>query len=98
MSLATVVDGRTLLLARLDVGHNAVVLLLRDLGTLVDTLVEGVANLDVLGPLGEALKEFVVDAGLDEDTRAGAACLTVVPAKERLEKAYGDWRNTYKIP
>ena len=62
-------------------GLTYVELLLGNLGTLVDGGVEGVAELDLLRPLGELGQELVVDLRVNEDTRASAASLSVVPAK-----------------
>ena len=57
---------------------------LRDLGSLVSFLGEGVANLDRLGLLGELFKEFVIYLGLNEDATTGAAALAMVPATQRV--------------
>lgn len=55
---------------------------LRDLGSLVGILGEGVTDPDRLGPLGELFEEFVVNPRLDEDATASAATLAVVPATQ----------------
>lgn len=67
-----------LLLALLDVAHDAVELQLADLGALEGVLVEGVADSVGGGALLEGLEELVVNALLDVDARAGAAGLAVV--------------------
>ena len=82
-ALAAGVEGGTLLLAGVDEGHDTVVLLLRDLRTLVDASAEGVANLERLRLRGELGQELVVDPLVDEDARARAARLAVVPAVAR---------------
>lgn len=58
-----------------------VVLHLGDLRALLSFRAKGVAYLDRLCLLGEGGEKLVVDTLLDEDTRSGAACLAVVPAK-----------------
>lgn len=71
-------DVGTLLLAALNVVHDAVVLGLRDLGALEGSGVEGVTDSDLLRDGLELLDELVVDALLDVDTRTSAAGLAVV--------------------
>lgn len=78
-----------LLLAGLDVAHDAVVLQLADLGALESLGVEGVANLVGLGALLEGIEELVVDALVDEDTRAGAAALAVVEVDAEVDPRDG---------
>ena len=53
---------------------------LRNLRSLVDSLCEGVTDLDRLDLLGELGKELVVNPGLNVDTTASTASLAVVPA------------------
>lgn len=66
-------------LAALDVGQDAVVLRLRDLGALEGFVVEGVADLAGVGDfLLEEVDEFVVDGVVDEDARGGGADLALV--------------------
>lgn len=72
---STLVNGGSLLLARLDVLRDAVELELRGLGALEGVGGEGVSNLDRLDLFGELGEESVVDALLDVDTRSGAAAL-----------------------
>lgn len=76
VAVATRHHGRTLLLARLDVTHDAVVLQLADLRALEGLRVERVAHLVLLSTPLEGLNELVVDALLDVDARTGAAALT----------------------
>ena len=64
-------------------GRTYLILNLRHLRALEVLGVEGVANLDVASVLGEAVEELVVDLLVDEDTRTGAANLTVVVAVRR---------------
>ena len=70
------------------------------MGTLVDSGVEGVAELDLLRPLGELGQELVVDLRVDEDTRASAARLAVVPADHNVNELETKWKqeDTHKIP
>lgn len=71
-------DGGTVLLAVVDVGHDAVELELGDLWALEGLFVEWVSD-GVLGDLGlEGFNELFVDAFLDVDTGASTAALTVV--------------------
>ena len=65
-----------------------VVLLLRYLGGLEVVGVEGVADLERLGVLGEALEELVVDLLVDVDARARTAALAVVEAA-RASRQHG---------
>ena len=57
-----------------------VVLELRNLRALVRVVCEGVAKLEGERLLGERVEELVVDALLDEDTRASGAHLATVNA------------------
>ena len=66
--------------ARRERDGTYVILLLRDLGTLEVLGVEGVADLERLLVLREALEELVVDALLHEDTRTRTTALAVVVA------------------
>ena len=54
---------------------------LRDLGSLVGVLAEGVTDLDRLDLLGELFKEFFINFRLDEDATTSTATLAVVPAE-----------------
>lgn len=78
VTLTTGDKGSTLLLAVVDVLHDAVELQLRDLRTLESVGSEGVAELVGGGALLEAGNELVVDAFLDQDTGTSAAALAVV--------------------
>lgn len=78
VALTTQSNGGTLLLAVVDVLHDAVELQLGDLGTLEGVLGEGVAELVLGGTLLEALDELVVDALLDQQAGTGTAALAVV--------------------
>lgn len=79
----------TLLLAMVDVRHDAIILQLRDLRTLEGLGVEGVANLVLLGAGLEALNEVVVDVFLDQDTGTGAAALAVVKVDAEVDPRDG---------
>ena len=61
-------------------GKAYVVLLLRDLRTLIDFSREGVSDSDGSALLGKYVQELVIHALLDEDTRTSTASLTMVPA------------------
>lgn len=78
VTLTTLGNGGTLLLAALDVVHDTLELELRDLGTLEGVRGEGVTKLVLGGTLLEASDKLVVDLLVDQDTRTGAAALTVV--------------------
>jgi hypothetical protein len=65
---------------RVEEVRTYVILDLRDLRALLDVLCKGVAQLALLGRLGESAEELVVDFRMYEDARAGAARLAVVPA------------------
>lgn len=78
VTIATQSDSGTLLLAVLDVVHDAVELELGDLRTLEGILSERVTELVLRGTLLEASDELVVDAFLDQHARAGATALTVI--------------------
>ena len=67
-----------LLLAQVDVAEDLVHLLLRDLRALLGGRVERVADLALLGLLGQALDELLVDLLLDEQPAAGRAALAAV--------------------
>lgn len=49
---------------------------------LVSVRTEGITEFERLGFLPEQFQEFVVDAGLDVDTRASGAGLTRTPAAQ----------------
>jgi hypothetical protein len=74
----SLVDSGSLVLSGLDVGHDAVELELRGLGTLERVGGEGGSELDRLDLLGEEVEELGVDGLLDEDTGSSAARLSVV--------------------
>ena len=78
VALTTQGDSGTLVLAVVDVLHDAVELELRNLGTLEGVTLEGVAELVLSGTLLEASDELVMDALLDQQARTGAATLAVV--------------------
>jgi len=80
-AITTSVDSGAFLSTRIDITHDAIVLDLGHLRSLIGVSTEGVSDLDGTSFLGELLQELVVDSGLDEDTRTSAACLAVVPAK-----------------
>jgi hypothetical protein len=88
-TLTTDLDGGTLVLAGLDVAHDAVVLELRDLRTLEGLLVEWVTNLVLLSSLLEGSEELVVDGLLDEDTGTGTAALAVVVVDTEVDPVNG---------
>ena len=67
-----------LLLAELDVAEDLVELLLRHLRALLGGRIERVADLALLGLLGQPLDEFLVDLLLDEQPAAGGAALAAV--------------------
>jgi len=79
-AITTSVDSGAFLSTRIDITHDAIVLDLGHLRSLIGVSTEGVSDLDGTSFLGELLQELVVDSGLDEDTRTSAACLAVVPA------------------
>lgn len=89
VAVTTNLDGGTLLLAGVDVAHDAVKLDLADLGALEGLGVEGVADLVGGGALLEGLEELVVDALLDEDAGAGAAALAVVEVDAKVDPGDG---------
>lgn len=89
VSLTTGLECGTLLLAGLDVAHDAVILKLADLGTLESLVVERVTDLVLGGTLLEGGQELVVDALLNEDTGTGAAALTVVVVDTKVDPADG---------
>ncbi len=89
VALAAGLDLGALLLAGLDVAHDAVVLQLADLGTLEGLLVKGVADGVGGRALLEGLEELVVDALLDEDAGAGAAALAVVEVDAKVDPGDG---------
>jgi hypothetical protein len=57
-----------------------IILNLRDLRTLVDTLTEGVSNIDRTGFGRETLEELIVNPSLNENSRPCTAGLTMIPA------------------
>ena len=67
-----------MLLAHVDVAEDLVHLLLRDLRALLGGRVERIAELALLGLVGQALDEFLVDLLLDEQPAAGRAALAAV--------------------
>ena len=67
-----------MLLAELDVAEDLVELLLRDLRALLGGGVEGVADLALLGLLGEPLDEFLVNLFLHEEPATRGAALATV--------------------
>lgn len=67
--------GRTVILAALHVSKNLIELSLIDLRSLEGVRSEGVADLESLDVRDEFFDEFVVNALLDEDSRAGTAAL-----------------------
>ena len=89
LALTTGLDGGTGLLALLDVGHDAVELELRDLGTLESVLLEWVTNSVLGGTLPESLDELVVDLFLNVDTRSSAAALSVVEVDTKVDPVDG---------
>lgn len=88
-TLATGDHLGTVLLAGLDVAHDAVKLELGDLRSLEGVLGEGVANLVLQRALLEALQELVVDGLVDQDPRAGAAALPVVEVDAKVDPRDG---------
>ena len=89
VALSANFDGGALLLAGLDVAHDAVVLELADLGSLECFLREGIADLVLLAALLESLQELVVDALLNVDTGTGAAALAVVVVDAKVDPVDG---------
>lgn len=89
VALAARLDSGALLLARLDIAHDAVVLELADLRALECVLGEGVADLVLLGALLEGGNELVVDAVLHVNARAGAAALAVVEVDTKVDPVDG---------
>lgn len=89
VALTTCQDGGTLILADLDVFHDAVELQLADLRTLEGLLVEGVADVVGIGTGLEGLDELVVYALLDVDTGTGAAGLAVVVVDTKVDPVDG---------
>jgi len=81
-------DRGTLLLAMLDVLHDAVKLKLRNLRTLEGVGIEGVAELVLGRTLLEAGNEVVIDTFLNQQAGSGAAALAVV--EEDTEVGPGD--------
>jgi len=69
-------DLGTLVLARLDVVHDARELEFRDLRALDGAFLEGIADDVLFRAFGEFLDECVVDVFLDVDTGASAAALS----------------------
>lgn len=89
VALTTNLNSGTLLLAGLDVVHDAVILDLADLRTLERLGIEGVTNLVGRGALLECLEELVVDVLLDKDTGTGAAALAVVEVDAKVDPRNG---------
>jgi hypothetical protein len=89
VAATTGLDLGTSLLALLNVTHDTVVLELRDLRSLEDTLREWVTDLVGGSTSTESLDELVVDAGLNVDTRTGAAALTVVQEDTEVDPGDG---------
>ena len=67
-----------LLLAEVDVAENLVELLLRNLRALLGGGIERIADLALLGLLGQPLDELLVNLLLDEQSAAGGAALAAV--------------------
>lgn len=85
VALTTDLNGGALVLARLDVAHDAVVLELADLRTLEGVLGERISDLVLLSSLLEGLKELIIDALLDKDSTTGAAALSVVEVNAKVD-------------
>ena len=81
-------EFETLVLARLDVTHNALELHGVNLGTLISA-VEGVTDLAGLGLRNNLLKELVVHVLMHEDARGGAAALAVVEEQSEVNLVDG---------
>lgn len=89
VSVTTGLNLGTGFLAGLDVVHDSVVLELADLRSLEGVGGEWVTN-NVLGCSGlELLDKFVVDTGLDVDSRSGAAALAVVEEDTKVDPRDG---------
>lgn len=84
-------DFATLLLAGVDVSHDSVILKLADLWALECVGIPWGADLDGLVLLDELALEFIVDLGVDKDTRAGTAALSVVEVNT-CESSSAGWR------
>ena len=89
MALTTDLDGRTFVLAGLDVTHDAVVLNLADLGALESSLVERITDDILFSACLEGLDKLVVDALLYVDARSGAAALAVVEVDAKVDPVDG---------
>lgn len=89
VALTTSLDSSTLLLTGLDVTHDAVILELADLGALEGLVVEGVADLVLLGALLEGRHKLVIDTLLDVYTRTSAAGLAVVKVDTEVDPVNG---------
>ena len=79
-----------------------VVLNLRNLRTLVDAITEWVSNFDRTGFGTETFEELIVDPRLNENSRSGTACLTMIPAYypkfKSMIVSYECEMNPHKIP
>jgi hypothetical protein len=60
--------------------RSYVVLLLGHLCSLITSIVERVADLEVLSFLRELLQKLIVNVGMNENPRTGTASLSLVPA------------------
>ena len=89
LALAASLDGGTLVLAGLDVAHDAIELELRNLGPLEGVLGKGVADLVLESTLLEALDKLVVNALLNVDTATGTAALAVVEENTKVDPGNG---------
>ncbi len=89
VALTTSLDLGTLVLAGLDVAHDAVVLKLANLRTLEGLGVKGVADGVGGRALLEGLEELVVDALLDKDASTSAAALAVVEVDAKVDPRDG---------
>ena len=78
-----------LLLAGVDVAHDAVELLLRHLRPLRRVGVERIADLLRLGLFQHLLDELIVDLLLDEQPAAGAAALALVEEQAEVRSLDG---------
>jgi hypothetical protein len=89
VSVAADQGSGALVLAGLDVAHDAVELELGYLGTLKGLLAERVTDLEGLDVGLELLHELVVDGSLDVDAGTGAAALAVVEEEAKGGPANG---------
>ena len=87
---AAELDLRPLLLAGLDVAEHALLLVAGDEGAHRCPRIEGVArDIGRLAQLLEFFDEFVVDAGVDEESRAGVAHLALIAEDTADSVLYG---------